>query len=78
MSGTDRSAMQDIARVAGEMTAAAMAGQAAGLNLLFSEMQALMQMMPGATAQVAPPAGDEAGRRATEAEIEAGFDNMPV
>lgn len=78
MSGTDRNGLQDIARVAGEMTAAAMAGQVAGLNLLFTEMQALMQMMPGAPAQMTPPAGDEAGRRTAEAEVEAGFDNMPV
>jgi hypothetical protein len=70
--------LDEIARVAGEMTAAAVAGQAAGLNLLFSEMQALMGLMPGAATEVPPPAADEAARRAAEAEVEAGFDNMPV
>lgn len=78
MTGTNPKGLDDIARVAGEMTAAAMAGQAAGLNLLFSEMQALMGLMPGAATEAPPPAADEAARRAADAEVEAGFDNMPV
>lgn len=53
-------------------------GQAA-LRRLFEEMQALMWLMP-----VAAPSVEDDGRsadeiaRAVEAEVEAGFDNMPV
>lgn len=56
----------------------AASGQAA-LHRLFEEMQALMWLMPVAAR---PTEGD--GRsadeiaRAVEAEVEAGFDNMPV
>lgn len=56
------------------------AGQAALLRL-FEEMQALMWLMPVATT---PPTAANGSRRpdeiarALDAEVEAGFDNMPV
>lgn len=61
--------IEQMAQFAGEMTEAAVAGQAAGLRMLAAEMQALAQMMPGASG----PSHDM-----TDAEIEADFDNMPV
>lgn len=61
--------LDQMAKVAGEVTAAAIAGQAAGLGLLLAELQALAQMMPGSPAPIA-------GR--DQATVEAGFDNMPV
>lgn len=61
--------MDQMAHFAGELTEAAVAGQAAGLRLLAAEMQALTQVMPG----LAGP-----GHSPSEAEIEADFDNMPV
>lgn len=63
------SEIEAMAKVAGEVTAAAIAGQAAGLGLLLAEMQALAQMLPGGTAPL--PERDQA-------EVEADFDNMPV
>ncbi|MFM7336645.1 MAG: hypothetical protein ACKO2N_05300 [Tabrizicola sp.] len=41
--------------------------QQQGLDLLLTEMRALAALMPG-----------EDSRRPTDAEVEAGFDNMPV
>lgn len=38
-----------------------------GLELLLAEMQALVALMPG-----------EGSRLPTDAEVEAGFDNMPI
>jgi hypothetical protein len=52
----------------------ALAGQVVGLKLLAAEMEALSHLMPGVPGvepQVAPESR-------TDAEIEAGFDNMPV
>ena len=46
-----------------------------GLRLLLAEMSALATLMPGSEAT--PPADPEAAAR-TEAEVEAGFDNMPI
>ena len=63
------SEIEAMARVAGEVTAAAIAGQAAGLGLLLAEMQALARMMPGSPAPV---------HERDQAEVEADFDNMPV
>ena len=60
-----------MAHLAGEMTEAAMMGQASGLRLLFAEMQALTQVLPGRSTA-------EADLRAADTEIEADFDNMPV
>ena len=62
--------LDQMAHLAEEMTEVAMAGQAAGLQLLAAEMQALAQMMPGVAA---PQTTSQ-----TDAEIEADFDNMPV
>lgn len=61
--------LEEMAKVAGEVTAATLAGQAAGLGLLLAEMQALAQMMPGAPVPLA---------ERDQAEVEADFDNMPV
>ncbi len=68
---TQKTGLDTMAHLAGEMTEAAMIGQAAGLRLLFAEMQALTQMMPGGAAT-------DADHLTTGAEIEADFDNMPV
>jgi hypothetical protein len=64
--------IDQMAYFAGEVTEVALATQAAGLRLLAAEMQALAQMMPGLNA------GIETAEPATDAEIEADFDNMPV
>lgn len=77
---TDKTPIEAMARMAGQMTAAAAAGQAVGLNVLLAEMQALAGVMPGVMtlpdpAQAAP---DEAEERRQQAETEANFDNMPV
>ncbi len=65
-----------MAFLAGEALAASVAGQAAGLNLLFSEMQALTNAMPG----LAHPGVHltDAQQAARDAEVESEFDNMPV
>lgn len=63
------SMLGDMAHLAGEMTEVAVAGQAAGLRLLAAEMQALAHLMPGLAG---------AQHVASDAEIEADFDNMPV
>ncbi len=54
-------------------TGAALAGQAVALQLLQAEMAGLAQLIPG-SGPVAP-AVDEV---AHDAEVEEGFDNMPV
>lgn len=59
---------------AGAMTDMALFGQQMALGLLRAEMQALAGVMPGQ----AGAADNGAGKTAEEAEIEAGFDNMPV
>lgn len=69
MTKPNDTALDQMAHLAGEMTDAAVAGQAAGLRLLAAEMQALATMLPG---MATPPPAQ------TEAEIEADFDNMPV
>lgn len=79
--GSESPAAQ-MAHLMGEMTEAALAGQAAGLKLLAAEMQALSHMLPtmaGGT-EAAAPAGEAATKPEgpTDAEIEAGFDNMPI
>ena len=70
---TDKT-IEGFAKLAGDLTDAAMTGQGAGLNLLQAEMQALSRLMPGA----AQPPRSDAERLAAEAAIEADFDNMPV
>lgn len=61
--------IDQMAQMMGGMTEIAVAGQAAGLEVLAAEMRGLTQLMPG----VAAAAG-----RASDAEVEAMFDNMPV
>jgi len=69
---------ENLARLAAEATGAATemarVGQELALGALRAEMMALAAMMPGAAAHQQ----DEAARAAREAEVEAGFDNMPV
>lgn len=64
--------IEKMAHLAGEMTEAALAGQAMGLQVLAAEMQALAQIMPVASAFAAPH------HSPSQAEVEADFDNMPV
>ncbi|MBP6737411.1 MAG: hypothetical protein KA139_08235 [Rhodobacteraceae bacterium] len=70
---TDKT-IETFAKLAGDLTTAAMTGQGAGLSLLQAEMQALSLLMPGA----ALAARSEAEQQADEAATEADFDNMPV
>lgn len=57
----------DLIRDEAELIAAGVGFQQQGLDLLLAEMRALAVLMPG-----------EATHLPTDAEIEAGFDNMPV
>jgi hypothetical protein len=57
----------DLIRTETELLAAGLKLHNQGLELLLAEMRALAALMPG-----------EAGDQPTEAEVEAGFDNMPV
>jgi hypothetical protein len=61
-----------IAELAGRAAEQAVQGNAAALSLLLAEMQALGALMPGLSN---PVPQDEV---AHDAEVEAGFDNMPV
>lgn len=72
MSDHKTTAMEGMAHLAGEMTEAALAGQAAGLRVLMAEMQALAQLIPAAAGLSASHVPQ------SQAEIEADFDNMPV
>lgn len=63
----------DLIRKEAELIETGVALQAQGLDLLLAEMQALAGMMALTTKPKS--AADEA---ASEAETEAGFDNMPV
>ena len=57
----------DLIRTEADLLAAGIELQQQGLDLLLAEMRALAPLMPG-----------EDSRLPTDAEIEAGFDNMPV
>jgi hypothetical protein len=57
----------DLIRDEAKLLAAGMELQHQGLDLLLAEMRALAAVMPG-----------EQQHEPTDAEIEAGFDNMPV
>lgn len=72
-----------MAHLANEAADMALTGQRMALSVLLAEMRALSAMMPGQApaAQATGPdaaARTEARHRAEEAEVEAGFDNMPV
>lgn len=69
MSDQKETVLNQMTHLAEELTEVAVAGQAAGLQLLQAEMQALAALVPGIT---------PAAARQTDAEIEADFDNMPV
>lgn len=58
----------------------ALTGQRMAMSVLLAEMRALSALMPGQSAahEEATTAEAEARHRAEEAEVEAGFDNMPV
>mgnify|MGYP006995478272 CR=1 FL=1 len=58
-----------MAKVAGEVTAATLAGQGAGPGPFLAAKQAPAPMMPGAPVPLA---------ERDQAEVEADFDNMPV
>ena len=65
-----------LAEEAAEFTAElAVAGQKAVLGVLAAEVKALTALVPPADED---PAEAEARRLAEEAEVEAGFDNMPI
>lgn len=57
----------DLVRGEAELLAAGLELQHQGLELLLAEMRALAALMPG-----------EDSRLPTDAEVEAGFDNMPI
>lgn len=57
----------DLIRDEAELLAAGMELQQQGLELLLAEMRALAVLMPG-----------EEGHLPTDAEVEEGFDNVPV
>lgn len=68
---TQNPGLDAVAQLTAQITEAAVLGQAAGLRLLYAEMQALTQVMPGQPMS--------AGARITpETDTEAAFDNMPV
>jgi methionine synthase II (cobalamin-independent) len=76
MTSTDpTSVMMDLATSLAEATATA---QKAGLELLQAELHALTTLMPGLAPSEEDEARQEAERRAVEAAVEEGFDNMPV
>lgn len=69
--------LKAMAGLMGEAAEALAAQQALGLAVLKAELDALAHLLPGAVA--AETEAEAEARRATEtAEIEAGFDNMPV
>lgn len=77
--------VSQMAHLMGEMTEAALAGQAVGLKLLAAEMQVLSHLIPSgpatgetADASAAEVQTPEKPDSKTDAEIEAGFDNMPI
>jgi hypothetical protein len=57
----------DLIRDEADLIAAGFGLQQQGLDLLLAEMRALSALLPG-----------EASHLPTDAEVEAGFDNMPV
>ncbi len=65
-----------MAQMTERMTDMARAGQTFSMQALLAEMKALTVIMGGVGA--ADPDRTEAQRLAHEAEVEAGFDNMPV
>lgn len=72
-----------MARLIDEASERAARGNAAGLNLLFAELQALCTMMPGVAAarsgSAMPSSAEaEARDRRQEAEVESSVDKMPV
>lgn len=66
-----------MAALMGEAVEVMAAGQAIGLALLKAEMDALASVLPGMDVPETE-AEVEARRAIEEAEVESGFDNMPV
>ncbi|MFN4153162.1 MAG: hypothetical protein ACK4HF_00775 [Paracoccaceae bacterium] len=69
--GTEQD-LRRIAQLAAEAADKAAQGRTTGLAPLLEEMQALGEVLPG---QVQPKSAEQI---ALDAEVEAGFDNMPV
>ena len=67
-----------ITRLAEESLDLAAAGQKAMMDVLTAEMRLLAALVPSAPPEAALTGDDEARRRAEDAAIEDGFDNMPV
>lgn len=72
---SNKTEIDKLVELTGEMTGLALAEQAMGLKLLLAEMQALTTLMPGAAA-ASPDGTLEAARN--EEQIESDFDNMPI
>lgn len=74
MTRTPEEGMVDLAKLAGEMTEAVVEAEVQMLHLVQAEMDALGNLV------LTPPKHPmtEAEKLAAEAEVEEGFDNMPV
>lgn len=74
MTKSPEEGMVDLARLAGEVTQAVVEAEVQVLHLVQAEMDALgnLVLMPARHPQT------EAEKRLAEAEVEDGFDNMPV
>lgn len=59
-------------RIQERMAEGLVPGAETAMRLLLAEMEALLSILPGAEPMT------EAERSASEAEVEAGYDNMPV
>lgn len=67
-----------ITRLAEDSIELASAGQKVMMDVLTAEMRMLAALVPGATPATGSAEDEEARRRAEEAAVEDGFDNMPV
>ena len=74
MTKTPAETMVDMARLAGEMVQAVVEQEAQVLHLVQAEVDALGNLVLSRSVKADPAASDAEA----EAEIEAGFDNMPV
>ena len=70
--------LREMARLAQEAMELAATGQKAALSVLLAEMRALAALLPVAETGPESAAEEAERRRLHEAEVEAGFDNMPV
>lgn len=70
--------LKEMARLAQEAMELAATGQKAALSVLLAEMRALAALLPVGETGPESAAQEAERRRLHEAEVEAGFDNMPV